>query len=317
MTGSKGNALQAALALAVRYCQTTWWFQRTYLTATIGFVVTGYCPDDPANVKCCLSKACTSTAGSKGLCLNTGSGCDGTFVKNRCPGPSDVQCCIAEDSEGSDDLNDIEVVFWINAFIPLYIEGVTKLVPNHGDRSMVVALAENLESVLAIAGCFATDQRSYSSSKASSARMHSEAPVHIDTNSYDWSQAHHCDSTIKLDCDDGSVREKKTADIKGMKFTPREGSSSRVVLDYTAGAGNPFDAFAPEINLVGTLTVDRLAKTVTYSGKVDDFPTFEAYATFNGFGPYTVDTLWPEKGSNPSSLGGIGAKRPFSGILYI
>lgn len=266
------------------------------------------------DVKCCVSKSCTSTSGSNGICLNTATGCSGSFVKNRCPGPSDVQCCLGSASSDEDDA--LEVIFWINAFIPRDIDGVSKPIPNHPGQTMIVGLTEALESILALGGCFATDQRSFSSARQASARMHSEATIQIRSGGYDWSQAHHIDPTIKVDCDDGHVRETHIADTDDMAFDLISGSSSKVVLSYVGSAGNPFDAFAPKIDLKGTLTVDRVGKTVTFDGAVDDFPAFEAYALLDGFGPYRVATIDPGEGKTAADLFG-GANRAFGGKLYV
>lgn len=244
-----------------------------------------------------------------------GSGCGGSFVQNRCPGPSDVQCCVGSAS-GSDDDEDLEVVFWINSFIPLDIEGVSKPIPNHPGQTMIVGLTEALEDILALGGCFATDQRTFSTDQQASARMHSEATITISSASYDWSQGHHIDETIKVDCDDGDEKDTKTAETDGMNFELVSGSSSKVVLSYVGSAGNPFDAVAPNIDMKGTLTVDRVGKTVTFDGAVDDFPAFEAYATLNGFGPYRIVTLGPGDGATAADLLG-GANRGFSGKLYV
>ncbi|KAK7216643.1 hypothetical protein V2G26_004646 [Clonostachys chloroleuca] len=50
------------------------------------------CPNDIADVKCCIQTACTV-----GICSNTEQGycarLGGVFKRGLCPGPSDVQCC--------------------------------------------------------------------------------------------------------------------------------------------------------------------------------------------------------------------------------
>ena len=224
-----------------------------------------------------------------------------------------MQCCIPADNGGGEEPDDsLDIVFWINAFIPLNFEDETVPIPNHPGQTMV-ALGDN--PLAHLAGCFATDQRSFSNSQGASARMHSETRIRIDASTYDWTQAHYCGPTIKVDCDSGAQTDVKTAD-PDMSFSLTQGSSSRVVLDFVASAHNPFSSLAPRIDIVGTLTVDRIAQTVDFFGKVDDFPAFEAYAFLNGAGPYTVATLGPEPGSDPLSLFG-DANRPFNGRLYV
>lgn len=100
-----------------------------------------------------------------------------------------------------------------------------------------------------------------------------------------------------------------------MKFTEvAGGSASRVSLKLKAGAGNPLVPGAPKIDYEGTLTIDRVNKFVEFSGKVDDFPSFEAYVMIDGKGPYKIKQLGPAPGSDSTSLVTLnGVDRPFSG----
>ncbi|KAH7171332.1 hypothetical protein EDB81DRAFT_778259 [Dactylonectria macrodidyma] len=53
-----------------------------------GVTISGACPKDPANVKCCSKPAC----GSGGNCRWI-SDCAGSSKSNQCPGPSQFKCC--------------------------------------------------------------------------------------------------------------------------------------------------------------------------------------------------------------------------------
>ncbi|RPA92699.1 hypothetical protein L873DRAFT_1817221 [Choiromyces venosus 120613-1] len=48
----------------------------------------GFCPNDPADIRCCTKTAC----GSGGNCRWTNE-CSGTSVSNQCPGPGGFKCC--------------------------------------------------------------------------------------------------------------------------------------------------------------------------------------------------------------------------------
>ncbi|KAH0566350.1 hypothetical protein GP486_000256 [Trichoglossum hirsutum] len=65
-----------------------------------GFTVTGACPNDPADVKCCLSKDCKNPdTGTGGTCLDSDRitcGNGGGYIKGQCPGSATVQCCVNE-----------------------------------------------------------------------------------------------------------------------------------------------------------------------------------------------------------------------------
>ncbi|KAH7163418.1 hypothetical protein B0J13DRAFT_464919 [Dactylonectria estremocensis] len=52
-----------------------------------GTTISGACPKDPANVKCCSKPACAG-----GNCRWI-SDCAGTSRSNQCPGPSQFKCC--------------------------------------------------------------------------------------------------------------------------------------------------------------------------------------------------------------------------------
>ncbi|CCX05901.1 hypothetical protein FPQ18DRAFT_133120 [Pyronema domesticum] len=63
-------------------------------TSCAGYTVSGACPNDPSNVKCCTIKSCSTSAGT-GTCKNTSTACSGTYYSGACPGDSSIQCCVA------------------------------------------------------------------------------------------------------------------------------------------------------------------------------------------------------------------------------
>jgi len=201
--------------------------------------------------------------------------------------------------------NEVVVDFWVKAFIPLHVDSVTKVYPKDKSKSMI-------HGIPIIGDCFLTDQRSFSSANGASARMHSETWIWIKPNGYTWSQDHHCGETVEVDCEDGDVEGRKTQNANGMKFTQKEGSSNRVVLAYKASASNPLVSLAPDVDVEGTLTLDKVNGYIEFVGRVDDSPAFEAYVTINGSAPHTIATLGPKPGAGPSSLIG-GANRDFRG----
>ncbi|GAQ81688.1 hypothetical protein KFL_000880020 [Klebsormidium nitens] len=62
-----------------------------------GTYASGYCPNDPTDVKCCYKTSCDS---GKGSCKWTSS-CSGTSVAGYCPGPTAFQCCEAGGSSNN------------------------------------------------------------------------------------------------------------------------------------------------------------------------------------------------------------------------
>ncbi|OUM63234.1 hypothetical protein PIROE2DRAFT_43541, partial [Piromyces sp. E2] len=56
-----------------------------------GKSITGKCPNDPADIKCCDDIPCQS-GGKTGSCMFK-SQCSGTAIAGLCPGGDDFQCC--------------------------------------------------------------------------------------------------------------------------------------------------------------------------------------------------------------------------------
>lgn len=202
-------------------------------------------------------------------------------------------------------VNDVFVDFYIKAFIPLNVDGVTEAYPKDRSKTMIGGIP-------VFGDCFLTDQRSFSADSGASARMFSQALIHVSPNGASWSEQHHCGETVEVDCEDGDVEGKETQNNDNMDFEERTASSSRVVLGFKAARNNPLVTLSPDIDLEGTLTVDRVNKFVEFVGKVDDFPAFEAYVKINGGSPRIIKQLGPKKDSGPGSLLG-GANREFGG----
>ncbi|THC88373.1 hypothetical protein EYZ11_012183 [Aspergillus tanneri] len=153
---------------------------------------------------------------------------------------------------GEEDVNnDIAVSFWVKAFIPLNVDKVTRPYPKDSNRTMI-------DGIPITGDCFLTDQRGFSNASGASSRMQSQVWVWVRPNGYRWSQRRYCDETIEVDCEDGDVEERKKQNNDTMAFK---------VLNVTG---------SPDIDLRGTLTVDREHKFVEFIGTVDDFPAFES-----------------------------------------
>ncbi|KAL8718363.1 MAG: hypothetical protein Q9225_004489 [Loekoesia sp. 1 TL-2023] len=60
-----------------------------------GTSTAGFCPNDPADVKCCTKSSC----GSGGDCRWTSS-CSGTTLSGQCPGPTSFKCCVPSSGGG-------------------------------------------------------------------------------------------------------------------------------------------------------------------------------------------------------------------------
>lgn len=98
-----------------------------------GIAISGACPSDPADVKCCSKRSCGTAANS--TCLWQ-SDCAGTSITNQCPGPSQFKCCqSAADGWGGYSAPSIPSV---GACKQVAIDGAKKIVAHFPGRVKTV-----------------------------------------------------------------------------------------------------------------------------------------------------------------------------------
>lgn len=208
-----------------------------------------------------------------------------------------------------------KVTFWINAFIPRDVPGVTKDVPGtgvHSGKTMVAALVHQ--------DCFLTDQRSFDSSPSAKSRMHQEVEIDLVERKMIESPPV-CHPTVEVDCEDGEeegTSSGSTEDMKFSDFAATDGGRS-FKFKVTGAGANPqvlLSAVAHEIDYEGevqiTLSDDGRQATVEFTGKIDDFPAYEAYASADDQPPQTLFQKMPDAGMTPGDLSGP-AERAVSG----
>jgi hypothetical protein len=106
----------------------------------------------------------------------------------------------------------------------------------------------------------------------------------------------HCGESHEIDLDSGEVIAAETAPTERIRFGPLRGNTTAdpeggviedspsqrfVQIDFEAAANLPLIPFSPDIDMLGTLSIDRDAGQVRFRGAVDNFPAFEAYVSFN------------------------------------
>jgi Protein of unknown function (DUF3238) len=175
-------------------------------------------------------------------------------------------------------------------------------------------------NLLGISDCFMTDQRGFSNDQVfAESRMHSETTVTFtpSAGSYlsSYTEFHECGLTTELDCEDGDIENTARQTNDNMAFSLLFKNSDLVKLSFSAARNNPLWLGSPDIDLEGVLTVDRVNKVVSFQGKVDDFPAFEAYVVVNGAAPQVIRQMDPAPGAGPGDLLG-SASRPFSGAVF-
>lgn len=104
-----------------------------------GVSITGACPSDPENVRCCTKASCSN--GSGGNCRWT-SDCAGSTASNQCPGPSQFKCCSSTASGfGGYDAPKLPAV------------GACKSVAVSGARKVVAAWPGRIRAVVCARDC--------------------------------------------------------------------------------------------------------------------------------------------------------------------
>lgn len=245
------------------------------------------------------------------------------------------------------------VTFWLNAFIPAHIPGYTILVPKgpHRGKTMIpgpwttsigvdvggVPLSSE-DFVRGLSGrpyrartrrfgadavgfsdCYLTDQRSFSNAIDAKSRMHSQFSLDLSGSEFVFTQEHHCDATIELDCENGCVECKRVGSTDRMKFTLEPSTSggprNRIVVKMDCASSNPCDKSSRlfgDIDYSGTITFDVNTREIEFVGKIDQFPAFEAYAAVNDGAGVSLIQESPPRGNSVLNLPGF-ADRPVQG----
>jgi hypothetical protein len=199
------------------------------------------------------------------------------------------------------------VKFWMNAFIPGSIPGLTRVLTKGPFTGKTVIPGPPLSK------SFLTDNRGFSDVISASSRMHSEFEVRFTSFGPRLdSRSHKCDASHEIDESTGTVVGTATGTTGRMNFTmrtPRGSSVNFVEVDMKCAANNPLVATSPDIDYVGTITIDPTVRKLELDAKIDDFPAFEAYCNINGGDAAELFTEPPPPGNSPFDLFGP-AKRP-------
>jgi len=96
-----------------------------------GTYVSGLCPNDPANIKCCNKPKCVTNTGLVGTCEFTKYCTNGKVYAGYCPGGSDFRCCVTDqipEKPGKDTDIGTSIVNYAKQFIGNpYVYGGTSL----------------------------------------------------------------------------------------------------------------------------------------------------------------------------------------------
>ena len=202
------------------------------------------------------------------------------------------------------------VKFWLKAFIPREYESQFTVIQGIGPHSGKTGIdAPDGDFIRLGYGCFLTDQRGFSSAFTASARLNSFMEVDLISGRV-TNVGHYSDPTIRADCQSGKELARATGDQSRSAFSPLstkmrkasdEGFSALYETSLTASSGNPLtpSIATPQIDHKGGFYITHFGGNdgsesssevllVSYEGKVDDFPYFEAYCQVDNYPPQKV-----------------------------
>jgi hypothetical protein len=196
---------------------------------------------------------------------------------------------------------------------------------------------------------YLSDQRTYDTSPTSSVRMRSLAVVQL-WPTFLTSEAHKSSGTTQINVESGDQTGFAVADMSRCSFSgipsfrtqaptgnaspffptpqfpgqmnpfpnaPPPTTPQTAKLSVVGAAGDPLVHTAADIDYEGvfTITMDFVAGrlTVAFDGKIDDFPAFECYASFDG-ATKLIFKADPPPGNTVTNLLG-SATRPKSGTV--
>jgi hypothetical protein len=230
------------------------------------------------------------------------------------------------------------LTFWLSAFIPKDVPNYTRKMTkgtNSGKTAIPLPSIARLNPgnlFKDLAAGYLTDQRTFNSSKSASARMRSLAEVELSPLKVALT-SQTTSGTTEVNIDTGATTDYAMCDMSRCKFgaltlvkkdplaeameavTGRKPVVARMKLK--AAAFDPLVASAADIDYEGTFTItldhDAGSLTVDFNGKIDDFPAYECYATFNNV-TKALFKVPPPAGNTVANLLG-GATRATKGSV--
>ena len=187
------------------------------------------------------------------------------------------------------------VKFWMNAFIPRDVPGLTAQLLGGPDKG---------QTVLTYFGYFHTDQRSFSNIIGASSRIHLEFEVDLSTKNFKSGSTRTCVCGETKEYDGfitGKIVKKATATPK---WAIDLKSSSPLIVEFSAAAGNPCATGSPDIDFKGTVSLNPTDGELRLDCLVDDFPYYEAYTGANSGAGFKVFNAPPLPGKTPGNLFG-------------
>lgn len=209
----------------------------------------------------------------------------GMAITSKSVAPSHVQ---AAGTQGCEQPKTIRL--WINSFVPNDLNSTVE-VPSgdfKGQTGQSFEVQDPRGHTKWMRVVSLDDQRGHSNLAEAQSRMHSAVTFDIETKAI-VEETHRFDQTIAVRIDSGEVVCGPSAGgrTRMMKFGPPVEKSAGIFEIEIEGKASFVcaDAGSRTADYVGTFTIDLSSEgelgKVTFEGKVDDYPAYEAYVSVN------------------------------------
>jgi hypothetical protein len=166
------------------------------------------------------------------------------------------------------------IAFWLNAFIPRDIFGVTTMLREGEYRGL---------TALSATPCYLTDQRDFSNDLRAPSRMRSLVKVDLADAEVNLTQQHRCDDLIECDPASGVVLTKQRVGTSKMKFS-LESTTPTILIQMDCRYGDSIPRAGHGIGdteYKGTIEISPAARSFEIDIMICLFPACEGYAVIN------------------------------------
>jgi len=167
------------------------------------------------------------------------------------------------------------VTFWINAFLPWSLPGMTTVLQNGPYRGHSAITGPRHYCL--------TDQRGFSNVITAESRMHSAVMIDFGDAAPVLTQQHKCDHTTECDRKTGEVTARKKASTAHMQFH-LIATKPIVTVHLNCLTSNPCTSSSwafGDIEYKGTIFIDPTTRRIAVDLMTGTFPAFEGYAAVN------------------------------------
>jgi hypothetical protein len=165
--------------------------------------------------------------------------------------------------------------------------------------------------------CYVGDNRSYSSDPKATSRVWLNFSMRVGETAFELDPSSVKKGTHRsyaVHCETGEALEDAKADTNAVSVEALPASEGVAGAKIKLAGRNPLipAVFSPLLELEGTFTYSRDDLTVSFDGKREAFPAYEAYARLNGGDWRTVFATGPDKGASAFSIADYGVLKTMS-----